>query len=404
MRFQTIDKYIIIRLANVCFFYSRKGGGNVNDQSNLTNEKWIVYVDETYLEPDHRIITAFWAINKSKEEKVFAKYRNIVYSVERKLEAKSTRISDAFHVQALKSIKGYRSKCVISDFNLAEFTKTEEPNKFLKTAIGIYAYLMPIQAILKQIKQVTKAQNIHVQIIIDNLTNFQPGSQFALYSRYFLNRIENEMNSNKLNFKLEWTMDDSEERLGIQIADLICGAYRKEIMYRKFQPDIELIPFKYLKFNSDKSLFQNKDFLQIYALLQLIPEPKPVKKEIKTVPEKDEKPKLHLLYDFKDLKILIKEIDRFLIDNLNNPIENLVLICDVLHQYFNQIFQDTKRYLALRQKYTKKKDCLLIINNFRKNLIVLEQVANAGQLGSGNVEKYYLEECLSALRKIEINQ
>lgn len=301
---------------------------------------------------------------------------------------------------ALETTKGYRAKCVINDLNLVEINKELES---IKLAINIYAYLMPLKQILKQIKQVTKADNILVQIIIDNLSNFHPGSEFDLYSRYFLDLIEKECNSTKVNFKLTWTMMDSKKSIGIQITDLICGAYRKEIKYRKFQPDIKLIPFKYLKFHENEKILENRDFLQVYALVNLLPKPQPKKEEtpVPVVPEEGiSVPKLYILHDFAKLKKAIREIDEFLISSLQRPFEHKVLICDLLHQYFNQIFRETNRYLSLKQKYTKDKDCIAVINNFRKNLIALGRMINNNQIGNGDSEYHALRKCFYELQSI----
>lgn len=52
----------------------KKEDENMEDSNLKTaKESWTIYVDETYLEPNHRMVTAFWAINRLKEEKSFLK-------------------------------------------------------------------------------------------------------------------------------------------------------------------------------------------------------------------------------------------------------------------------------------------------------------------------------------------
>lgn len=362
-------------------------------------EFWAIYVDETYVEPEHHMITAFWAVNEFKEEKIFSKYCSVVYQSGTLLEAKSTTISDELNTDALKTTKGYCAKCVINDLNLSQIDKEI---KSVDLAINIYSYLLPLKQVLRQIQKVTKKRNVLVKIIIDNLSNFQPGSPFELYSYYFLDLIEKDCSSEKVTFKLKWLMMDSKNSIGIQIADLICGAYRKEMRYRRFQPHIKLIPFNYLKFHENESPLNNKDFLQIYALVNLLPKPE-LRKEPKKQPKNVNNstlPKLHLLCDFTNLKKLIRDMNIVLLTSLAQSYEKKVLICNILHQHFNEIFRETNYYMALKQKYTKDKDCISVINNFRKNLMTLGRLGTNGQINGGEVECKGLRNALKEIHAL----
>lgn len=348
------------------------------------DEQWTVYVDETYLNQMQKIVTSFWAVKKQNEKDIFAQYKNLVYAADTKDEAKSTMVSDFLNTQALSTTQGHAAVYVISSFDTSQIDQNHKEEKKFRTAVSIYAYLMPLDRILKQIKYKTaNKQNVAVKVIIDRLENFEPGSPFSNYASYFLDKIAQQNNSARIKFLLSWGMEDSKKSIGIQIADMMCGAYRKEKMYQKFQPDVRLIPFKYEKFNANEDLFHNPTFLQTYALVRLLPEMSQPK--IKTDQKNEEiiefHPQLHLVNDFSEINSLIESINQNLKLTSNKPLTKKIQICNVLHACNKLLFSKTKGYLKLRKKYESDKSCQLVITNFEQNLVKLQRlVINSNNL------------------------
>lgn len=373
----------------------------MNDKNELETkeEKWVVYVDETYLNNMHRIVTSFWAINQEREGKVFSKYREVVYSTGIALEAKSNVISDDLNTRALATTKRHAAKCVISDLDISSMDSNIISDQKFKTAVQIYSYLLPVNQILQQIKRYRRAGKISVSIVIDYLSNLADGSTFSKYAEYFLQQIGAGNSTDKIKFSLSWGMIDSRKSIGIQIADLICGAYRKDLAYQQFQPDLELIPFSYEFFHPREKILENKDFLQTYSLLQLMPQPK-----LKVVEEKKTTqtqpislPVLRLVDDYSTVKALIEKIDQELKKDTKLATEQQILVCDILHAYNDVIFGSLKSYLSLRQKFSSSKNCIAVIRNFRANLSSLNQQIKKRSGLPVNALSRSLRRCLTEL-------
>lgn len=234
--------------------------------------KWNIYIDESFLK--NVIITSFFGIPEKKENIIFEKYNELMYSNTKETEIKSSVVSDKRNKEALEVTRRSNSVYLISMQPLYEKVS---PN--LKLPNNLLAYISPIKKIFRQINYRDKDDKITIDIHIDESTELHT-KEFILNANCLIKQFIAEIFKNQ-NCIFVIYFEDSKKNTGIQIADMLCGAYRKEIIYSKYGDDTKLIPLHYDLIIGVTDIY-NQQFLGLIGLVQLNKDLQLVEKQEKT--------------------------------------------------------------------------------------------------------------------------
>lgn len=234
------------------------------------DNNWNIYIDESYYENNGKIVTAFYAINNQRRKAAFKNYRDQIMSLNPNVEIKSAYVSDQVNIQAVKASKGFRA---IYQFCTANNNIIHDNSNIRKSLTFVYlieTYISPIDQLIKEIKQKYPAPVINIMINIDSRPLMEPNSNFAKCVPYYLNYLSNKNSNDQIDIRLNWQTLDSATSVGIQIADMRCGAYRKQKTYQDTDPNINMLPISYLEINYSNDYHYDSLFLSIYGMLSII--------------------------------------------------------------------------------------------------------------------------------------
>lgn len=243
------------------------------EKINILDENWNIYVDETYISHDDRdnnkFVTGFYALNANQEPQVLSIFKNKLYQKSSKNEIKSTMISDNLNRELLMGSNFDSSIYLINQRKYIDY----KDDKLLNIAFLIKDYIFPIKYILQEIKEKTDESlvDINVNVLLDERTEFTSSNyNFNNIANKFLKQIEREESNLEIHFHINLDIVDSKTSLGVQIADMLCGAYSKQVRYIEFENDISLIPFNFIfkSFNTENVF--DKEIMQLYGELTII--------------------------------------------------------------------------------------------------------------------------------------
>lgn len=143
--------------------------------------KWNIYIDESFLE--NVIITSFFGIPEKKENIIFEKYNELMYSNTKETEIKSSVVSDKRNKEALEVTRRSNSVYLISMQPLYEKVS---PN--LKLPNNLLAYISPIKKIFRQINYRDKDDQITIDIHIDESTELHT-KEFILNAKCLIKQF-----------------------------------------------------------------------------------------------------------------------------------------------------------------------------------------------------------------------
>lgn len=239
-----------------------------------------IYVDESilYNQANEDIVathffTAFYTIEEKKLDQFNQDYHQNIYANGAKKERKSTSVPDQVNRLALEVAGKYMTNAFVLERQAYDYSKYADWKQNLFLSLELMSYIQPIQSILKVIKKVTNASKIIVNVIIDQ-TNRNSVDPCLSLNKEFLNRLAQENSDDQTHFEINYETVDSKLSYGIQAADMLAGAYRKELVYKQSNYTTNLIPFDYDKKVLASSLEDNSEFLQIFGKLiyQQIPQ------------------------------------------------------------------------------------------------------------------------------------
>ena len=237
----------------------------------VTKASWSVYVDESYWGPDfhNRMVTSFYAIDDEKQKALHQKYTKQIISRNPDIEIKSSRVSDRLNIEAIKASKGFKAIYGFCESNHEAIANDNSVPSALALAYLIEIYLFPVEYILRELKERVKLPKLQVKIYIDSRPNLEPSSDFALMAPYFLTYLENKYSDRDLQIELSWRTLDSAQSIGVQIADMLCGAYRKQKTYELVEPDVKMLPITYFKKVCPDDYHYDQELMAIYGLLAI---------------------------------------------------------------------------------------------------------------------------------------
>lgn len=231
---------------------------------------WDIYVDETYIEKGMKelkgFVTGFVAIKHDKEDRILEPFEQKLYSASDKEEIKSTEISD-FMIAELLDITNHFG--TIHLINRRKGLSSTE--KIFKNTQLIIDYIMPIKSIMKRIKRRGNTGDIIFNVFLDERSEFlNEKRHLQQVAQYFLDDIAKNESSPKVKFSTNLNIVDSKEYIGIQAADILCGAINREAKYSILEPDRRIVPFDYIKVSSIKNSLTNNNFINIFGTFGLI--------------------------------------------------------------------------------------------------------------------------------------
>ena len=236
-----------------------------------TKASWSVYVDESYWGPDfhNRMVTSFYAIDDEKQKALHQKYTERIISRNPDIEIKSSRVSDRLNIEAVKASKGFKAIYGFCESNHEAIANDNSVPDTLALAYLIETYLFPVEYILRELKERVTLPKLQVKIYIDSRPNLKPSSDFSLMAPYFLTYLENKYSDQNLQIELSWRTLDSAQSIGVQVADMLCGAYRKQKTYELVEPTVNMLPITYFKKVCPDDYHYDQELMAIYGLLAI---------------------------------------------------------------------------------------------------------------------------------------
>lgn len=232
-------------------------------------EHFKIYIDESilYEQQDtdmiaNRFIVAFYTIKADNVEKLNRTYKQTIYSNKSSNEKKSNQVSDKTNRQALEVAQNYLVDATVFERSAYDYNKFGTWKKNMLLSLELLSYIQPIKNILLTLKEFAKTAEIIVDVIIDRTSQNCIDPCLSL-NENLLERLAKEISDPDKNIIINYQTADSKESYGIQVADMLAGAYRKELAYHKNEPLVSLIPFPYHKKVLDSKLQQNSEFLKI---------------------------------------------------------------------------------------------------------------------------------------------
>lgn len=235
----------------------------------VTKASWSVYVDESYWGPDfhNRMVTSFYAVDDKKQKALHQKYTERIISRNPDIEIKSSRVSDRLNIEAIKASKGFKAIYGFCESNHEAIANDNSIPDTLALAYLIETYLFPVEYVLRELKERVTLPKLQVKIYIDSRPNLEPSSDFSLMVPYFLTYLENKYSDQDLQIELSWKALDSAQSIGVQVADMLCGAYRKQKTYELVEPTVNMLPITYFKKVCPDDYHYDQELMAIYGLL-----------------------------------------------------------------------------------------------------------------------------------------
>lgn len=140
-------------------------------------------------------------------------------------------------------------------------------NAIVQQVLMLQSYIYPIKRIIEDLRQQNPTVNLKLHVYLDQ-TNLNSQLESEYFSCKLLSQIIKKLSEENHVFFTYQTCDGKQE-LGIQMADMLVGAYRKQEKYAASDDNTILIPFKVTSM-IDTLDFQNQDtFLKLYGLVSL---------------------------------------------------------------------------------------------------------------------------------------
>ena len=209
------------------------------------------------------------AIDDEKQKALHQKYTKQIISRNPDIEIKSSRVSDRLNIEAVKASKGFKAIYGFCESNHEAIANDNSVPSALTLAYLIETYLFPVEYILRELKEQVKLPKLQIKIYIDSRPNLEPSSDFSLMAPYFLTYLENKYSDQDLQIELSWRTLDSAQSIGVQVADMLCGAYRKQKTYELVEPTVNMLPITYFKKVCPDDYHYDQELMAIYGLLAI---------------------------------------------------------------------------------------------------------------------------------------
>ena len=231
-------------------------------QSNNTTEKFY---------------TGFLVISTFQLKDLYNLYFQKIYHSHYKKEKKSVNVSDTMNRLALDIVKPFLTNAYIYRRPTYHKNDTTLDNTIMQQVLMLQSYIYPIKRIIEDLRQQNPVINLKLNIYLDQ-TNLNSQLESEYFSCKLLSQIIKNLGEEN-NVFFTYQTCDSKPELGIQMADMLVGAYRKQEKYAANDDNTTLIPFNVTSM-IDTLAFQNQDtFLKLYGLVSITMK-SPTKKDL----------------------------------------------------------------------------------------------------------------------------
>ena len=231
-------------------------------QSNNTTEKFY---------------TGFLVISTFQLKDLYNRYFQKIYHSHYKKEKKSVNVSDTMNRLALDIVKPFLTNAYIYQRPTYHKNDTTLDNTIMQQVLMLQSYIYPIKRIIEDLRQQNPVINLKLNIYLDQ-TNLNSQLESEYFSCKLLSQIIKNLGEEN-NVFFTYQTCDSKPELGIQMADMLVGAYRKQEKYAANDDNTTLIPFNVTSM-IDTLAFQNQDtFLKLYGLVSITMK-SPTKKDL----------------------------------------------------------------------------------------------------------------------------
>lgn len=231
-------------------------------QSNNTTEKFY---------------TGFLVISTFQLKDLYNRYFQKIYHSHYKKEKKSVNVSDTMNRLALDIVKPFLTNAYIYRRPTYHKNDTTLDNTIMQQVLMLQSYIYPIKRIIEDLRQQNPVINLKLNIYLDQ-TNLNSQLESEYFSCKLLSQIIKNLGEEN-NVFFTYQTCDSKQELGIQMADMLVGAYRKQEKYAANDDNTTLIPFNVTSM-IDTLAFQNQDtFLKLYGLVSITMK-SPTKKDL----------------------------------------------------------------------------------------------------------------------------
>lgn len=331
-------------------------------QSNNTTEKFY---------------TGFLVIPTFRLKDLYNRYFQKIYRSHHKKEKKSVNVSDKMNRLALEIVKPFLTSAYIYQRPTYHKQDSSLDNVIVQQVLMLQSYIYPIKRIIKDLRQQNPTVDLKLHICLDQ-TNLNSQLESEYFSYELLSQIIKNLGEENHVFFTYQTYD-SKKDLGVQMADMLVGAYRKQEKYAANDDNTALIPFNVTSM-IDTLDFQNQDtFLKLYGLVSLTMK-RPTKNDLTTF-KKVLKNKLdsssHQNQKTNNFKSLKKQLNKAKSKTDKEEFNRkFVKILISLNKFLFKIYGDqlpTAYIKNLSQKYNRK-NCNRSINNMQRNIKELQKV------------------------------
>ncbi|MFY0930161.1 MULTISPECIES: DUF3800 domain-containing protein [Lactobacillus] len=331
-------------------------------QSNNTTEKFY---------------TGFLVISTFQLKDLYNRYFQKIYHSHYKKEKKSVNVSDTMNRLALDIVKPFLTNAYIYRRPTYHKNDTTLDNTIMQQVLMLQSYIYPIKRIIEDLRQQNPVINLKLNIYLDQ-TNLNSQLESEYFSCKLLSQIIKNLGEEN-NVFFTYQTCDSKQELGIQMADMLVGAYRKQEKYAANDDNTTLIPFNVTSM-IDTLAFQNQDtFLKLYGLVSITMK-SPTKKDLtafkkflKNALDSDsyQYPKRNNFNTIRDK--LTKAKNKTYQEEFNRK---LVRILVSLNKSLTKIYGNKlpKAYIKnLSQKYNRN-NCNRTIANMQRNINKLQKI------------------------------
>ncbi|TSO25272.1 DUF3800 domain-containing protein [Lactobacillus sp. LL6] len=340
----------------------------------MRSEEYNIYIDEsiTYRHIDEhafpeQFITAFCVIPVCNIKKFNKYYFQYVYKSRKGAEIKSTNVSDKENRNILKNSKKYLTKSLIFSRPAYMLDSFEHNKQALSLALDLRSYIAPVKRLVKAIKVDATTHYVKFNILIDQ-TSRNGINPYVSYSQELLGKMANEISTQNLKYIFTYHVLDSKQSYGIQLADMLAGAYRKECSYIKTNEKVKIIPFAYLLEKGPEKLKQDQIFLKLFGYVAYT--------RLLLGPDAEELPNLQYsqkwYYNIKSLRIKINRFYKRII--INHNLSSTISLAYRILTDCNNVTLSSKRKRILEEinMLNKTLKPLALINGLNANEFILQ--------------------------------
>lgn len=149
-------------------------------------------------------------------------------------------------MRALTVAQKYLLSATVVSRQTMEFSElTSEQHLNLNIALELRSYIYPLKQIIQSIqsKYQSKYQGLQINLNFDRNTQ-NANDPYLSWNQKILRKIQTELNKTT-DLSINYYTLDSKNSYGVQVADILAGAYRKERTYLENDCYTQLIPFNY---------------------------------------------------------------------------------------------------------------------------------------------------------------